>query len=93
MSRQQRIGYGGQRYEVRCQTQDGREIIAGWTNAANGGKIAALLAKQATLHLTRIIDLKPNEAQPQEYRNLEPHLISWVDQEWAKGRQRELSGQ
>ena len=93
MSTQPKIGYGGQRYEVRCQTQDGREIIAGWTNAANGGKIAALLANRATLHLTRIIDLKPNEAPPQEYRNLQPHLIGWVDQKWAKGRERKLSRQ
>ena len=51
-----RVGYRGQRYEVRFTNEDGEEKVFGWQNERDGG-----LEKSARLHpgwsKVRVVDL------------------------------------
>lgn len=52
-----RVGYRGQKYEVRFTDADGKECVFGWQNEAMGG-----LAEAAVLHPgwtnVRIVEVK-----------------------------------
>lgn len=50
------VGDKGQRYEVRYRDSDGSEHVMGWTDRADGGRLAFSLSKHPTWKLSQIVD-------------------------------------
>lgn len=62
-----KVGYNGQRYEVRAQTEsECEEFTVGWTEAADGGSLVRMINKHPSHHSPRVIDLRASSPTEME---------------------------
>lgn len=58
MTRELRVGDKGQRYEVRFISNNGKDVIAGWTDDKNGKPFVESINKHPVWHSPKVIDRK-----------------------------------
>lgn len=52
------VGYNGQKYAVYCRDGDGKDMLAGWTELADGGALVHMINKHPHWNDPKVIEVE-----------------------------------